>query len=102
MNQQETHEALWRITKQLPQDYEPYGQQKRSGDEEDDEPSVESHTGYYGDCSSGCRWFAELAGKRGQDWGVCTSVASHRSGLLTFEHQGCLWFDLEERVEGQE
>ena len=31
--------------------------------------------------------------------GVCTNRASHRVGLLTFEHQGCQHFELDEDAQ---
>ena len=70
------HDKLWKVTKQLPQDYAPYGELTRDT----------------GDCSSGCRYFVELSGSLGQDWGICANPRSHRAGLLTFEHQGCRRF----------
>jgi hypothetical protein len=95
-----THDALWAIVRQLPEDYWPYGQNRdREGD-----PSVapsqvsdaecaasrEREQGVYnGDCSCGCRFFAKLDGAIGMDWGICFNPKSHRVGLLTFEHQGC-------------
>jgi len=45
-----------------------------------------------GDCSSDCKFFHELAGVRGQDWGVCFNSKSPRSGLLTFEHMACEFY----------
>ncbi|MBO0862271.1 MAG: DUF3027 domain-containing protein [Chloracidobacterium sp.] len=45
------------------------------------------------DCSCGCRHYAPLEGKEGADWGVCTNPRSPRAGLLTFEHQGCEYFE---------
>jgi hypothetical protein len=77
------HEKLWQLCKKLETDYEPYGKALRGG--------------YFFDCSSGCRHYLELAGKLGQDWGVCSNPESPRAGLLTFEHQGCSAF---ERLEG--
>jgi hypothetical protein len=44
------------------------------------------------DCSCGCKWFVELEGSFGNDWGVCSCVKSPRAGLLTFEHMGCRQF----------
>ncbi len=88
-----SHEHLWPVTRKLPEDYEPYGKQKRPGDEDEDETGIESPTGYYGDCSSGCKWYVDLVAPFAADWGVCTNPASHRCGLLTFEHQGCLYFE---------
>jgi hypothetical protein len=38
------------------------------------------------DCSCGCRYYHELAGIAGQDWGVCWNRKSPRAGKLTFEH----------------
>jgi hypothetical protein len=70
----QTHEQLWQVATKLPTDFEPYGQINR-------ETAC--------DCSGGCRWFHVLAGRRGQDWGVCANPKSPRSGPLTFEHQGC-------------
>ena len=48
---------------------------------------------YASDCSCGCKHFLALKGKLGSDWGVCTNPESHRCGMLTFEHQGCLDFE---------
>jgi hypothetical protein len=70
----QSHETLWRILKKLPTDFEPYGKRQRNGNL---------------DCSCNCRWYYTLAGRLGQDWGVCANVQSPRAGLLTFEHQGC-------------
>jgi hypothetical protein len=44
------------------------------------------------DCSCGCKFFHELEGARGADWGVCFNPKSLRAGLLTFEHMGCKEF----------
>ncbi len=74
------HRRLLRLVKKLPQDFEPYGKQSREVDE------------YRCDCSCGCKFYRELDGDLGADWGVCTNPKSHRCGLLTFEHQGCLQF----------
>jgi hypothetical protein len=54
--------------------------------------------GWYNDCSCGCRWAAWLE-EEPADWLVCTNPASHRCGLLTFEHQGCPEFEAEEDDE---
>lgn len=78
-------DQLWQVTKKLPSDFEPWGERDREGG-----PSGQESTG---DCSSGCRFFVPLDGKLGNDWGVCTNADSPRSGLLTFEHQGCPQFD---------
>jgi|ERR1022692_1997445 hypothetical protein len=78
----QTHEQLWQIVSKLPTDFEPYGQIKRET---------------ICDCSSGCRLFHILAGSRSRDWGVCANQQSPRAGLLTFEHQGCLQFEEDQR-----
>jgi len=80
----QTHDNLWKVAKQLPKDYVPYGQMVR-------ETLL--------DCSSGCRWYHGLAGTAGMDWGVCANVVSHRSGLLTYEHQGCPQLESDPRSE---
>jgi len=80
----QTHEQLWQITIKLPTDYEPYGQMAREN---------------FGDCSCGCRWYHMLAGRRGEDWGVCANPTSPRAGLLTLEHQGCLQFKPDPRSD---
>jgi hypothetical protein len=84
-----THEdlvALFDIIER-PADYFPYGQNmdREAGSGED----------YRGDCSCGCKWFLPLEGELRLDWGVCTNRASHRVGLLTFEHQGCRHFEMD-------
>lgn len=77
-----SHEQLWQIVVTLPRDYEPWGLIDREcGDD------------FLPDCSTGCRWYVPLEDPRGADWGVCASPTSHRSGLLTFEHQGCERFE---------
>lgn len=58
------------------EDYFPYGQQERSNN----------------DCSCGCDYFIKLQSELEKDWGVCINTKSHRCGLLTFEHQGCVNF----------
>ncbi|MGC1780979.1 MAG: hypothetical protein WA708_00505 [Acidobacteriaceae bacterium] len=78
----QTHDQLWQIARKLPTDYEPYGQMKRET---------------FLDCSGNCRWFHLLAGRRGKDWGVCANPVSPRAGLLTFEHQGCLKYEVDKR-----
>lgn len=71
-----------------PDDYVPYGENRdREGDERSDPEA------YRGDCSCGCKWFVPLGGAVGNDWGVCVNRASYRCGLLTFEHQGCRYFE---------
>jgi hypothetical protein len=59
---------------------------------------AEAYTGSPGDCSSGCTYYRPLAGELGADWGVCANPVSHRTGKLTFEHQGCPAFELEEAL----
>lgn len=77
------HDALWGICRKMDSDYAPYGVAERDGD----------------DCSCGCVWFYNLAarGKEnlGQDWGICANPVSHRCALLTYEHQGCRYFEAE-------
>ena len=80
------HDELWAVCKKLPTDFEPYGSRSRDDD-------------YGPDCSSGCKFFHPLEGKEGMDWGVCSSLESPRTGLLTFEHQGCKKFVFEEGIE---
>lgn len=80
----QTGEDLWQVTPKLPTDFEPYGQR---------------HRDVVGDCSCGCRWFHVLAGRRGEDWGICANRLSPRAGLLTFEHQGCSLFEMDPRSE---
>ncbi len=99
-----THEDLLRAVRYLPEDYYPYGStMDREGDPDMDrarisDAEVETYfegvqDRYRGDCSCGRRWFAMLRGTVGMDWGVCYNPASHRRGLLTFEHQGCPQFE---------
>lgn len=71
------HERLHIVCRHLPSDLQPYGQRIRNGP----------------DCSSGCKYFLQLPGELGLDWGVCVNPRSPRSGLLTFEHQGCEFFE---------
>lgn len=70
-----THKQLWKLVVKLPSDFEPYGKRIRENG--------------YGDCSCSCKWFHELEGIRGADWGICFNTKSPRKGLLTFEHMGC-------------
>lgn len=99
-----THEELLRVVHYLPEDYYPYGQNMdREGDSDVDltrmsdkevKEYFEQVAGrYHGDCSCGCRWFVQLPGTVGMDWGICYNPVSHRHGLLTFEHQGCPHFE---------
>jgi hypothetical protein len=78
------HQKVWDACRKLPEDYEPYGQSSR-----------EDGDIWHSDCSCGCRFYLPLEGKLGFDWGVCRNPASHRCGLLTFEHQGCVHFEQE-------
>lgn len=48
------------------------------------------------DCSCGCRHFLALPEPLSLDWGVCINPRSPRSGLLTFEHQGCEFFEYDD------
>jgi hypothetical protein len=82
------HDLLWSVCKTDSRDYAPYGD---NHDREGGEDGEEGHT-YYGDCSSGCMFYFPLQGPLGSDWGICGNAKSHRSGLLTFEHQGCPQF----------
>ena len=68
------HSHLLGLMKILPEDYEGYGDEPRTGP----------------DCSCGCVYYIPLLGALASDWGVCSNPDSHRCGLLTFEHQGCL------------
>ena len=77
-----THEALLAVVPTRPGDYDPWGTVVRW--QRDDVP--------YPDCSCGCVFAAWLDGPLGHDWCVCVNPASHRAGLLTFEHQGCRAF----------
>lgn len=61
-------------------DFEPWGKRSRSEK-------------YGPDCSCDCKYFNKLEGDIGKDWGVCTNRHSPRKGLLTFEHQGCWFFE---------
>jgi hypothetical protein len=80
------HDALLEIVKKLPSDFQPWGARSREDD-------------YGGDCSSGCRWYVRLEPGLQPDWGICRNAASPRSGLLTFEHQGCRQFEADEGHE---
>ncbi len=86
------HELLKRAVKDLPEDYQPYGQLDR------EDPKAPG--GWWADCASGCRHFLVLADVGEEhislDWGVCINPKSHRWGLLTFEHQGCPAFEYDE------
>ena len=78
-----SRDPLWKILKVLPTDYTDYGGEC---------VRWESMDKAYPDCSCGCKFFHELDGEKGSDWGVCTNPKSPRAGLLTWEHQageGC-------------
>ena len=75
-----TSRELWAALKQLPTDFEPWGERSREND-------------WGPDCSCGCRFFVPLNGTLASDWGACGNPASPRAGLLTWEHQGCRLFD---------
>jgi hypothetical protein len=64
----------------LDSDFEPWGKRSREED-------------YGPDCSCNCKHFNKLEGDIGNDWGVCSNHHSPRRGLLTFEHQGCKFFE---------
>lgn len=76
------HWHLHAICIHLPTDYEPYGYRYRDGS----------------DCSCGCKWLVPLA-VHGGDWGVCSNPRSPRCGLLTFEHQGCQFFEYDPKFD---
>jgi hypothetical protein len=78
-----TSEQLRAILPHLPGDYSDYG-----GNVERWADPAQS----YPDCSHGCRFAAWLE-DHAADWLVCVNPASHRAGLLTFEHQGCQQFE---------
>src|SRR4051794_19329799 len=80
------HEHLLMIMRRLPSDFEPYGNRSRETD-------------WGPDCSCGCKHFVKLEGNLGYDWGVCANPQSLRTGLLTFEHQGCKAFDYDESLD---
>ena len=81
----ELHNSLSRICKNLPTDFQPWGERDRDAE-------------WGPDCSCGCIFFLKLPGQLGNDWGVCWNPESPRSGLLTFEHQGCRHFVEEEEL----
>jgi hypothetical protein len=71
---------LHTVCRHLPTDFGPYGKRERNA----------------ADCSCGCRHFLELSEPLNLDWGVCTNPRGPRSGLLTFEHQGCEFFECDD------
>jgi hypothetical protein len=82
------HELFWSAVKKLPSDFEPYGQRSRS----ELTPSMEMGM----DCSCMCKHFHVLE-EMPLDWGACTNLKSPRCGLLTFEHQGCYQYEVDEQ-----
>ena len=79
--------AMFEHLVRLPSDFVSYGGQI-DRDAKDDN--------YSPDCSSGCRYFAKLAGTLGYEWGICSNPSGPRYGLLTFEHQaGHLCFEID-------
>ena len=52
---------------------------------------------YFQQCGGCLHWLA-LAGKLGDDWGVCASASSPYDGIARFEHDGCDQFA--EDIEG--
>lgn len=73
-------DLLHTVCRHLPTDFEPYGKRERNA----------------ADCSYGCRHFLKLPEPLNFDWGVCINPRSPRSGLLTFEHQGCEFFEYDD------
>jgi len=78
-----TDDELWRVCRELPSDFEPYGQRKWPGPRE-----------ARPDCSA-CCWFVELF-RTWPDWGTCANPESPRVGLLTNWEQGCWKWEQEE------
>lgn len=70
------HAHLLKVVPKRDDDYNPFGKKEK----------------VHMDCSCGCSYFLKIAGDLGDDWGVCANSKSHRCGLLTFEHQGCMEF----------
>jgi len=79
------HDKCWQVCKTLPTDFEPYGHRERDGE----------------DCSCGCKFFFQLKGSLGSDWGVCVNPESPRAGLLTFEHLGCELFEYDPEIDNE-
>jgi hypothetical protein len=79
------HDLLHLVCIHRPTDFAPYGIRQRDA----------------ADCSCGCKHFMTLAGDLGMDWGVCANPCSPRAGLLTFEHQGCEFFEYDERIDAE-
>ena len=48
-----------------------------------------------------CRYYVELTGEPGTDWGACTGEESQHDGQLVFEHWTCRnWAEEEEAEQG--
>lgn len=86
MSQDNLHNLLHSLCTHLPTDFEPYGERSRETD-------------WGPDCSCGCLHFLTLEGSLGADWGVCANPASPRAGMLTFEHQGCRFYEDDPELE---
>lgn len=80
------HDLLHTVCRRLPTDLEPYGKRERDA----------------ADCSCGCRHFLALPESLKYDWGVCINPRSPRSGLLTFEHQGCEFFEADSETDDEQ
>lgn len=84
VDRDQEHKLRLTLVKRLPEDYQPYGNIDRWESDQS------------GDCSGGCRharWLHDPRLGKDTDWCVCLNPASHRAGLLTFEHQGCRHFE---------
>jgi len=81
-----SHEQLWHVRQREPGDYEPYGKRKRLTARQ---PAL--IVGVLG----GMQVVPHPERTCPLDWGVGGNPASHRAGLLTFEHQGCAEFEPE-------
>lgn len=88
MSKENLHNKLHSLCTNLPTDFEPYGERSRETD-------------WGPDCSCGCLHFLPLKGTLGADWGVCANSASPRAGLLTFEHQGCQFYEDDPELEAE-
>lgn len=44
---------------------------------------------WYGEQCGGCTFYVPLAGRFGEDWGVCSNEKSPFDGKAVFEHDGC-------------
>jgi hypothetical protein len=76
----EKRKQLDMVLVKLDSDFQPWGKRSREED-------------YGPDCSYNCKHFLKLEGYLDKDWGVCKNRHSPRRGLLTFEHQGCKFFE---------